>query len=297
VDESAEAFAAPDLAGLIRADEVWAMPGCGWSQAERAMRPVGVVVLDVDTQDTLEVSAVCDQEPVEAVATNRADPALGVRVRVRRAKRCADDLDALALEDLVEGAAEPRSWIRNRIGLGRSASDQASWRACRVVQRPSGLALQPARCTRRVLSSMKKSTYSRPSQSVSTVKKSHAMIDPAWARRNSRQLNWARMPAGETPPCLRILATGSDAPARASDGITYPTRVPGLKREAATRRVAGRLALAAAVEGDDPDSSGREQRVEVVVERALARPFARPVECDDRGLTSRRITRGQRDPV
>ncbi len=29
------------------------------------------------------------------------------------------------------------SWIRNRIGVGRSVSDQASWRACWVVQRPS----------------------------------------------------------------------------------------------------------------------------------------------------------------
>jgi hypothetical protein len=40
-----------------------------------------------------------------------------------------------------------RSWIRNRIGVGRSGSDQASWRACWVVQRPSGFALHPARCT------------------------------------------------------------------------------------------------------------------------------------------------------
>ena len=82
------------------------MPRYGWSQAQRAMRPVGVVVLDVDTQDTIELSAACDQEPVEAVAANRADPALGERVRVRRPKRGADDLDALALEDVVEGAAE-----------------------------------------------------------------------------------------------------------------------------------------------------------------------------------------------
>jgi hypothetical protein len=82
------------------------MPGRGWSQAERAMRPVGVVVLDVDPQDTLEVSAVCDQEPVEAVATNRADPALGERVRVRGPKWGADDLNPLAFEDVVEGATE-----------------------------------------------------------------------------------------------------------------------------------------------------------------------------------------------
>jgi hypothetical protein len=100
-----------------------------------------------------------------------------------------------------------RSWIRNRIGLGRCGSDQASCRACWVAQRPSGLALQPARCTRRVSSSTKKSTYRRRSQSVSTVKKSHAMVDAACARRKSRQLSRARALAGGKPASRRILAT------------------------------------------------------------------------------------------
>ena len=70
------------------------------------MRPVCVVVVDVDAQDVFELSAACDQEPVEAVAADGADPALGERVRVRGPERCADDLDALASEDVVEGAAE-----------------------------------------------------------------------------------------------------------------------------------------------------------------------------------------------
>jgi hypothetical protein len=59
---------------------------------------------------------------------------------------------------------------------------------------------------------MKKSTYRRPRQSVSTVKKSHAMIDVAWARRNSCQLSWAREPAGESvssAPSERNVSTGS----------------------------------------------------------------------------------------
>jgi len=43
---------------------------------------------------------------VEAVTTDSPDPALRERVRVGRAKRCAYDVDALALEYLVEGAAE-----------------------------------------------------------------------------------------------------------------------------------------------------------------------------------------------
>jgi hypothetical protein len=47
-----------------------------------------------------------DLEPVEAVAADGADPALGDRVRLRRPKRRAHDLNAFALEDIVEGAAE-----------------------------------------------------------------------------------------------------------------------------------------------------------------------------------------------
>jgi hypothetical protein len=251
------------------------MTGCGWSQAERAMWPMRVVVLDVDAPDLFELFATGNQEPVEAVAADGADPALGECVRVRRAKRCADDLDGVAFEDLVEGAAgtccrgrgsgtesgsgvrrvtrraggpvglskglwgaktlstelempdlqakrnsrhpqvevaavedqQPieglgadgaddalrdafafgartgvvmiwmpslakmasksrvnllsRSRIRNRNGDRWCRSVHANWRACWVTQAPVGLAVQPARWTRRLLSSMKKSTYSR----------------------------------------------------------------------------------------------------------------------------------------
>jgi hypothetical protein len=70
------------------------------------MWPVDVVVLDADAQDTLELAAARDQEPVEALAADGADPALGERVRVRRPKRGADDLDAFVLEDVIERAAE-----------------------------------------------------------------------------------------------------------------------------------------------------------------------------------------------
>jgi hypothetical protein len=91
---------------------------CGWSQAERAVRPMRVVVLDVDAQDVFELSAACDQEPVEAIAADGAHPALGERIRVRRAKRCADDLDALALEYLIEGAAEFAVAVGTESGSG-----------------------------------------------------------------------------------------------------------------------------------------------------------------------------------
>ena len=63
-------------------------------------------MVDVDAQDALELRAADDQEPVEAVPANGADPALGKGVRLRRPERSADDLDAFAPEDGVEGAAE-----------------------------------------------------------------------------------------------------------------------------------------------------------------------------------------------
>jgi len=63
-------------------------------------------MVDVDAEDVLELSPADDQDPVEAVAADGSDPTFGERVRLRRPERCADDLDALASEDVVEGAAE-----------------------------------------------------------------------------------------------------------------------------------------------------------------------------------------------
>ena len=63
-------------------------------------------MIDVDVQDTLKLLAAAGQEPIEAVAADGADAAFGERVCLRCAKRAADDLDALAAEDLVEGNAE-----------------------------------------------------------------------------------------------------------------------------------------------------------------------------------------------
>jgi hypothetical protein len=44
------------------------------------MRPVAVVVLDVAAQDVFELMPADDQQPVEALAADAADEALGVSV-------------------------------------------------------------------------------------------------------------------------------------------------------------------------------------------------------------------------
>jgi len=62
---------------------------------------------------------------------------------------------------------------------------------------------------------MKKNTYRRPSQSVSTVKKSQAMIPAACARTKSRQASAPRSPAGrrsDSRSSLRTVVAETDIP-------------------------------------------------------------------------------------
>ena len=70
------------------------------------MWPVAVVMVDEDAEHPLEVAAVEDQEPIEALRSDGADEAFGDCVRRRRSQRCADDLDPFASEDGVEIARE-----------------------------------------------------------------------------------------------------------------------------------------------------------------------------------------------
>jgi hypothetical protein len=130
-----------------------------WRQESQAtMRTMAVVMIDVGVQDALELATIDDQDPVEALAPHGADEALGKRVRLRSLDRCSDDLDPLAAKDLVEGAAELRVAIVDLEagGEARSASDHESWRACWATQASLGCWVQPATCTLRLPSSMKK---------------------------------------------------------------------------------------------------------------------------------------------
>lgn len=69
------------------------------------MWSLSVVVVDVDAEHAFEVAAVEDQQPVETLATHRADKALRDRVRLWRPHGRLYDPDAFAAEHLVEGAA------------------------------------------------------------------------------------------------------------------------------------------------------------------------------------------------
>src|SRR5438105_3601291 len=106
MEQSAEKVAPPDLRRASR--------GRGWriksaaaiwrSEFETSVWPLLVEVADLDAEDMLELAAP-KLRSRSRQSLRAADPAFRVRVRVRRADRCADDGDVFALEDAVEGAA------------------------------------------------------------------------------------------------------------------------------------------------------------------------------------------------
>jgi hypothetical protein len=73
---------------------------------QRPVRPVTVVVVNEDVEYALKMASVQDQEPVEALRTNGPHEALRDSVRLRSAKRRADDLDPVASEDRVKTTGE-----------------------------------------------------------------------------------------------------------------------------------------------------------------------------------------------
>jgi hypothetical protein len=84
VDEAAESGASLDGGGWGEDGTDPRLGRFGWCEIERAVRPVGVVMVDEDAEYTFEVAAVEDQEPVEAFGSDGADEALGDRVGKRR---------------------------------------------------------------------------------------------------------------------------------------------------------------------------------------------------------------------
>ena len=113
----------------------------------RAMRAVRVVVVDTNAERVLEVAAVHDQDPVEALGADCGGETLAQCVRLRRSHRCLDDLEAFACEHGIEIASE----------LAVAIADQELKRSRPLLERrdelasllndprPGRLAVQPAR--------------------------------------------------------------------------------------------------------------------------------------------------------
>ena len=64
------------------------------------MGPMAVVMVNEDANDPLEMLAVQDQEPIQTLRANRPHEPFRDAVGLRRPKRRANDLYAVALEDL-----------------------------------------------------------------------------------------------------------------------------------------------------------------------------------------------------
>jgi hypothetical protein len=69
---------------------------------------VGVVVLDIDPNDLVQVASPDDEQPVQAHGVDRPDPAFRVGVRVGRLHRREEHLGALRADHLVERVGELR---------------------------------------------------------------------------------------------------------------------------------------------------------------------------------------------
>src|SRR5437016_3404358 len=92
----------------------WIVPTCdsflwlvrvGRTKFKGTMRPLAVVMVDLDAEHAFEVASVEDQQPVEALRTDCSDEALRDCVRLRRSDGRLHDPDAFAAENVVEGDA------------------------------------------------------------------------------------------------------------------------------------------------------------------------------------------------
>src|SRR5947208_3644135 len=77
----------------------------GRREGQRSVWPVAVVMLHEDVEDPLEMLGVQDQQPVETLGPNGAHEPLRDTVRLRRPKRCANDLEPTASQHVVKAGS------------------------------------------------------------------------------------------------------------------------------------------------------------------------------------------------
>ena len=132
------------------------------------MWPMAVVMVDEDANDLLEMLAVEDQEPIQTLRANRSHEPFRDAVRLRRAKRRANDLEPTASEHVVKTVGEFLVPVANQ-------EAERLWAFGQPPCQLTGLLCYPRRNRIRraardvhtvaLSSSMKNSTYSRCSRS------------------------------------------------------------------------------------------------------------------------------------
>jgi hypothetical protein len=108
VQETAEEVASVHSAPVIRARDGQLGRRRWRLQSECPVRTVGVVVLDICPKDLRQMATSDNQQPVQALGADRADPPFRVRIRSGRLDRCHQHLPTLGAEHLVEAPGEFR---------------------------------------------------------------------------------------------------------------------------------------------------------------------------------------------
>src|SRR6266699_7060002 len=108
VNQSTKEVAAAHPGSARVADPGRSGGGIGRFQPKRSVWAVLVVVLDIDPQGLLEVTAADDQEAVKALGAAGPHPPLREGVGVGCLHGCHQHLGALRAEHVVEGTAELR---------------------------------------------------------------------------------------------------------------------------------------------------------------------------------------------
>jgi hypothetical protein len=121
------------------------------------VRPLVVVMVDVDAQHAFELAPVEDQQPVQALGAHGSDEALAMAFAFART-----GVFTIRMPSLRKTSSKgplyllSRSWSRKRTPC--SEKSRPRLRAYWVTQAPVGLVVQPASQTRRLACAMKKST-------------------------------------------------------------------------------------------------------------------------------------------
>jgi hypothetical protein len=122
------------------------------------VRPVRVVVLDVAVEDPREMARADDQQMIETLPADGADPTLCEGVRIRCPHRRADHPDGAP--HVVEGSGELAVTIADEVPNYPPGFVKVGGEGAGLLGRPSplGLVVMPHRCTRRDSISMKNKT-------------------------------------------------------------------------------------------------------------------------------------------
>jgi len=113
VEEAAEPVVSSNADAVVSRRDVGS--AVGRALAEGAVRPVGVVVIDVFAEDVVQMSPAGDEDAVGALAPRAGDPPLADRVRPRRPS-------GWSLDGATNHVIIPLSWASIGVGEGMEPS-------------------------------------------------------------------------------------------------------------------------------------------------------------------------------